>query len=291
LGFSQRPVADSWEVKIWSTPNSPNLNLQHIYIYNGIHWPSIVLSLIYLFSALSFPLAFLLLYLCLPLRRILSLGYESATLIDIYDATSTTNRHPLTPDDGSNDETKWRDAPWFCLAQLRTGFVWLFQLVVALIVQVTVMAADIVALKTRITEVEGAQIPAFIHDEILRLHQAIDTLQRSMACQVSGVKMDASSKITLLQLELTAIREELASVQMVALPVDISAAAQAVKEARMTPILTSTAQRTDNGKTKIGTVFSFRCDLAAISTFTYRKSQSIVPASSCHCTKIDMCYD
>ena len=89
-------------------------------------------------------------------------GAESTTLIDMHDASSPPSSTASSCDGDWNDVT---NSPMFGMTQLKAGFIGLYLLVTALVVQVAVVASDVVSLKDRITAVEGKQLPAVVHGQ------------------------------------------------------------------------------------------------------------------------------
>ncbi|KAG8218159.1 hypothetical protein J3R82DRAFT_3707 [Butyriboletus roseoflavus] len=102
-------------------------------------------------------------------------GTESTTLIDIHDASTSLSSATSSSDSDRNDVAKRHDAPTLGVVQLQAAFVWLHQLVIALVLQVVVIASDVVSLKDRITAVEGTQTPALVHG------QETETLARQVS--------------------------------------------------------------------------------------------------------------
>lgn len=120
-------------------------------------------------------------------------GAEYTTLINIHDASSPPSSATFNSDGDWNDVIKRHDAPTFGMAQLKVGFVQLYQLVIALVVQVTAIASDVVSLEDRITAVEGTQTSAFVHgQETEALTQQVSELCERVASQedrIAGLEL------------------------------------------------------------------------------------------------------
>lgn len=106
------------------------------------------------------------------------LGAEFTTLTDMHDAPSALS----PPASSSNDD--WNNvpsyvAPTFGMVQLKAGFVRLYQLATSLVVQVTVIASDVISLKDRITAVEGT-----VHGQEIEAHaRQVNELRERTASQ------------------------------------------------------------------------------------------------------------
>ncbi|KAH0830296.1 hypothetical protein J3R83DRAFT_1663 [Lanmaoa asiatica] len=110
-------------------------------------------------------------------------GAESA-LIDMRNAPFPVSSAASSSDGDCNDVTKGHDAPAFGIMQLKALLVWLYQLVTTLVVQVTIIASDVVSLKDRITAVEGTQTPALVHgQETEALTRQVNELCERVASQ------------------------------------------------------------------------------------------------------------
>jgi hypothetical protein len=110
-------------------------------------------------------------------------GAESTTLTDIHDASSLSSA--ASSSDGDRNDVISHAVPTFGMAQLKAGFVRLYQLVTALVVQVTVIASDVVSLKDRIAAVEGTHAPALVPDgeETEALARQVNELCERVASQ------------------------------------------------------------------------------------------------------------
>lgn len=115
------------------------------------------------------------------------------TLIDMHGASSPPSVAAFSSDGDWNDVTKRHDAPTFGMVPLKTGFVLLYQLVTALVVQATVITSDVVSLKDRITAVEGAQTPTLVHGrETEALTRQVNELCERVASQedrIAGLEL------------------------------------------------------------------------------------------------------
>ena len=100
---------------------------------------------------------------------------EHTTLSDVHDASSSLSSVSSSFDGDWNDVSKYHDASTFGMPQLKTGFIWLYQLVTTAVAQVTVIASDVVSLKDRITTLEGIQTPVLVHG------QETDALMRQIS--------------------------------------------------------------------------------------------------------------
>ncbi|KAG8217232.1 hypothetical protein J3R82DRAFT_5319 [Butyriboletus roseoflavus] len=89
-------------------------------------------------------------------------GAGSTTVIDMHDDSSPPSSTASSSDGDWNDVT---NSPTFGMAQLKAGFVGMYLLVTALVVQVAVIASDVISLKDRITAVEGKQTPALVYGQ------------------------------------------------------------------------------------------------------------------------------
>lgn len=110
-------------------------------------------------------------------------GAESTTLTDIHDASSLSSA--ASSSDGDRNDVVGHAVPTFSMVRLGAGFVRLYQLVTALVVQVTVVASDVVSLKDRITAVESTHAPALVPDgqETEALARQVNELCERVASQ------------------------------------------------------------------------------------------------------------
>ena len=103
----------------------------------------------------------------------------------------------LLASSASGSNGNWSDvvsrAPTFGLVQLKAAFVWIYSLVIILIVQVAIIASDVVTLKARLTAIEGTKAAALVHDqqseEIAILRERIADLERSRRADSESHKM------------------------------------------------------------------------------------------------------
>ena len=107
----------------------------------------------------------------------------STTFTDTHDASSPPHSTTSSTDGGPNDVAS-RDIQTFGMVQLKIGFVLLYQMVAVLIVQVAVIASDVVSLKDRIVAAEGTQTPALAREqETAALARLVSELRERVAIQ------------------------------------------------------------------------------------------------------------
>lgn len=110
----------------------------------------------------------------------------SATLIDVHDASSALSPSASASDGDLKDATKDYDVPTLGMVLLKSGFIWLYQLVIALFVQITAIASDVVSLKDRVTAVEST--PPVAHDPVTEvLARQVNELCERVASQQNRI--------------------------------------------------------------------------------------------------------
>jgi len=108
---------------------------------------------------------------CLP-------GDEFMTLTDMHDAPSALSS-PASSSDGDWNNVASYVTPTFGEMQLKVGFVRLYQLIASLVVQVTVIASEVISLKDRITAVEST-----VHTQETEVRaRQVNELRESIASQ------------------------------------------------------------------------------------------------------------